>query len=77
MNMSDKKKKAAAITGVLLYLKARQAAAPVEEIAAPAGDISLPTAPVMGASIWGLSGRQAQMQLRTLVQLRAFRIMGR
>ncbi|NOY68893.1 MAG: hypothetical protein GXP53_05290 [Deltaproteobacteria bacterium] len=75
--MSDKKKKAAAITGVLLYLRARQAAMPAEEVKIPTGDMLSETTPVTSTSIWGLSGRQAQMQLRSLVQLRTFRIIGR
>jgi hypothetical protein len=61
------KKIVAAITAVMHYLKAEeelaalQAAAAEPETAAPAGPM-----------LWALNGRQAQMQLRNLMQLRAF-----
>lgn len=70
--MSEKKKITAAAAAVMRYLEEEAAAAiqaaPPEMIAAPAGG----TAPGAPVSFWGVSGRQAQMQLRTMMQLKAF-----
>lgn len=68
--MSDKKKITAAVSAVMSYLEEEAAviqAAP-REISEP---VSRPasSAPV---SFWGVSGRQAQMQMRNLMQLKAF-----
>ena len=68
--MADNQKKiAAAIAAVMQYLQeelaALQFAAPAAETAAPAGP-----------NLWALNGRQTQMQLRNLMQLRAFGRMG-
>ncbi len=57
----DKKKVAAAVGGVMEYLKAEEQAQAVAQVPAP---------PAL--NLWGLSGRQASMQLRTLMQMRAF-----
>jgi len=61
--MTDTQKKfAAAIAAVMHYLQEEELAAlPVETPAVPAGP-----------KLWALNGRQAQMQLRHLMQLRAF-----
>jgi len=72
--MSDKKKKAAAIAGALLYLGAGRAVEPDGALMAPAVEpVAVSPGIAPGTSIWGLSGRQAQMQTRSLVQLKAFR----
>ncbi len=65
--MDEKVKISAAISAVVAYIEEEEAtmmmAQPVEE-AAPA-----PAAPV---GMYGISGRQTQMQLRNLMQLKAF-----
>jgi hypothetical protein len=68
--MSDKKKITAAVSAVMSYLEEEAAATQVAppEINAPAAG-PVPSAPV---SFWGISGRQAQMQMRNLMQLKAF-----
>jgi len=63
--MTDTQKKiAAALTAVVQYMQeelaAMQLASPAAETAAPAGP-----------KLWALNGRQTQMQLRNLMQLRA------
>ena len=69
--MADSQKKiAAAIAGVMQYLQeeelaALQFASPTAETAAPAGP-----------KLWALNGRQTQMQMRNLMQLRAIGRMG-
>jgi hypothetical protein len=70
--MDQKKKMAAAIAAVSAYIQSEeealclQAAAPSE--APPKG----PSAPAGPVNLWGLSGRQTQMQLGTMMQLKAF-----
>jgi hypothetical protein len=58
-----KKKIAAAIAAVAHYLEAEAAALPSDQPSAEA-------APA-GPKLWALNGRQFQMQLRNLMQLRA------
>ncbi|MBI9074681.1 MAG: hypothetical protein JEZ02_04645 [Desulfatibacillum sp.] len=58
----DKKKIAAAIGGVMQYLKTE------EEARACAPQAPQHEKP----NLWGLSGRQASMQMRNLMQMRAF-----
>jgi len=67
--MEKRKRVTAAIAAVTAYLQYEHEAAStgmpgVVQEAAP-----VPAAPV---KLWGLSGRQAQMQNRTLMQMRAF-----
>lgn len=62
----DKKKVAAAIGGVMQYLKTEQQAL----AAVQAGQVQRP-------NLWGLSGRQDAMQMRTLMQMRTFAGAGR
>jgi hypothetical protein len=68
--MSDKKKVTAAVSAVMSYLEEEAASiqAVPQEISEPAATLS-PAAP---ASFWGVSGRQSQMQMRNLMQLKAF-----
>ncbi|RPJ72850.1 MAG: hypothetical protein EHM15_08250 [Desulfobacteraceae bacterium] len=63
-----KKKIAAAIAAVAHYLEAEEAAL---QFAQPPAE----AAPA-GPKLWALNGRQVQMQLRNLMQLRALGRMG-
>jgi hypothetical protein len=71
--MGDLKKATAATAAVLQYIKSEEEAIAMQ-FAAYAGQppptISQPYAPQVKP--WGLSGRQAQMQMRNLMQLRTF-----
>ena len=72
--MNDKRK-AAAISAVLHFIRTEQEAAAMLA-AQSAGGPQIPLssrAPVMAFKPWGMSGRQAQMQMRNLMQLRTFR----
>ncbi|MEW6674138.1 MAG: hypothetical protein AB1427_20790 [Thermodesulfobacteriota bacterium] len=62
--MDDEKKMAAAIAAVNRYM----------EMEAPERDQTTLTNAGLTSrmNIWGVSGRQAQMQVRTLMQLRTF-----
>ena len=61
-----KKMKIAAIAAVNAYLQDEEAAAAA--LAAQAR----PEPPVMGPPLWALSGRQEIMQMRRLIQMKAF-----
>jgi hypothetical protein len=68
--MTDTQKKiAAALAAVMHCLKLE------EEMAALTAPSAQP-APPAGPALWALNGRQSQMQLRNLMQLRAFGRMG-
>jgi hypothetical protein len=71
--MTKDKKVTAAIAAVMSYLQDEEA------VRAQAGMFGMPQAPAVSAAIaanlikpWGMSGRQAQMQMRNLMQMRAF-----
>ena len=73
--MDDKAKVTAAVSAVLHYIRseeqtiAMQASQPmVKQMTAAAGP-----ALTMVPNSWGVSGRQAQMQMGNLMQMRAFR----
>lgn len=66
--MEDKVKRAAAISAVMAYIKSEEEAACT---------LPAPAAPEKKAApqeikLWGISGRQTQMQLRNMMQLKAF-----
>ncbi len=65
--MQNNKKMAAAMAAVTYYIKTQEEAAamaaiPIEEKPIPVGSVNL----------WGVSGRQSQMQMRNLMQMKAF-----
>ena len=65
--MTDTQKKiAAAIAAVMQYLQEEELAALQVETAGAA------SAAAAAPKLWALNGRQTQMQLRNLMQLRAF-----
>jgi hypothetical protein len=71
--MSDRKKKIAAIAAVANYIKSEQ-----EAFAFSMSQFS-GTAPVteiketpLALNLWGISGRQQQMQMRSMMQMKAF-----
>jgi len=76
--MTKDKKVTAAIAAVMSYLQDEEA------VRAQAGMFGMPQAPAVSAAIaanlikpwgmrpWGMSGRQAQMQMRNLMQMRTF-----
>jgi hypothetical protein len=76
-HMDDKKKITAAISAVINYIQEEEAAICMESAMAPNPAIT-PLTPAQTSlrsalpSLWGTSGRQSQMQLRNLMQLRAF-----
>ncbi len=68
---ANEKKIAAAVSGVLAYIKTEEEALYAQQMGTAAG---LPTSPLSApVKLWGVSGRQEQMHLRNLMQLRAFK----
>jgi hypothetical protein len=70
--MEDTQKPAAAIAAVIQYIKTEEEAIAMQS-AMQASQPQLAQPPARAAKPWGVSGRQAQMQLRCLMQLRTFR----
>jgi len=72
--MEERKKIAAATAAVLNYIVTEEEAICIQSMAAPPG---VKAAPVPSAAapvrLWGVSGRQAQMQMRNLMQMRTFK----
>ena len=72
--MDNQKKISAAIAAVMHYIQEEEAV--LMQQTAMAGMpqmLSSVPAPTTGISPWGMNGRQTQMQLRNLMQLRTFR----
>ena len=76
VQMGDVKKAAAAVSAVLLYIKAEEEAIATQSAmqaqAAGPGMPMVSRAPTQFIKPWALNGRQTQMQIRTLMQLRTF-----
>ena len=72
--MEHAQKTAAAIAAVMQYIKTEEEAIAMQNAMLAAQfqmpRLDQPPAPV--AKPWGVSGRQAQMQMRNLMQLRTF-----
>jgi hypothetical protein len=74
----NEKRKAAVISAVLHYIRTEQEAAAMmaaQSTGAPRVPLSI-SAPALDFKPWGMSGRQAQMQMRNLMQMRTFRKVG-
>ena len=70
--MDKQKKISAAIAAVMQYMQEEEAI--LMQQAAMAGMPQAPSvsAPVMASSPWSMNGRQTQMQMRNLMQMRTF-----
>ena len=70
--MKDKKKISAAIAAVMYYIRMEEDAASMQ--AAESGMPLTPAAPLPAAAVnlWAMNGRQSQMQMRNLMQMRTF-----
>ncbi len=68
--MNSEKKKAAAISAVMNYIREEEEIAGMQSLSAPPGRaVGTEQGPI---KIWGINGRQAQMQMRNLMQMKAF-----
>lgn len=70
--MSEKKKITAAVSAVMNYIQEEAAAVAMQAASQDYNETAPPVAPVPPTSFWGVSGRQAQMQMRNMMQLKAF-----
>jgi hypothetical protein len=66
------KKKIAAASAVLAYIKEEEEIAGAMAMQAHTGIREPQASAQQPISMWGLSGRQAQMQLRNMMQIKAF-----
>jgi hypothetical protein len=69
--MEPDKKITAAISAVMSYIKTEEEINYQQAMAAPAAPQT--AAAAVPTKMWALSGRQAIMQMRTLMQLKTFR----
>jgi len=69
--MENSKKKAAAISAVMAYIKTQEEAVAMQPVSVlnQAGSASNQ----VPLNLWGVSGRQAQMQIRNLMQMKTFK----
>ena len=65
------KKKAAAIAAVMTYIKSEEEMV-LAQAAAGRGGVQPAARPPVSINLWGLSGRQAMMQMRNQMQMRGF-----
>ena len=66
--VEKRKKTAAAMAAVMQYIKTEEEAIYMQSLAAPAVERA-----VVPVRLWGMSGRQSQMQMRTMMQMRTFK----
>ena len=73
--MENKKSIAAAIAAVMNYIRTEEEAIYIQSLAAPEVEpVQAASATAMGpVKLWGMSGRQAQMQMRNMLQMRTFK----
>ena len=70
--MSEKKKITAAVSAVMSYLQEEAAAVAMQAASQDYNKAAPPVLSVLPTRFWGVSGRQAQMQMRNMMQLKAF-----
>ena len=70
MRDANKHKEVAAISAVMSYLRHEEESAALQQLHA-ANEISKSAASQAASNIWGKSGRQTQMQIRNLMQMKA------
>jgi hypothetical protein len=68
--MGKNKKQAAAIAAVVAYLRQEEEALAMQ--AMTVAEAPTPSAPAVPFKPWGVTGRQGQMQMRSLMELKAF-----
>jgi hypothetical protein len=70
--MEDKKKIAAALSAVMNYIKTEEEAMYIQSLAEPFFEPIPKAYAAAPVKLWGMSGRQDQMHLRTMMQMRTF-----
>lgn len=70
-NVKNRKKMAAALSAVSAYIKSGEEMAAMQ---APPAVAAAPEKPAAMPSLWGVSGRQDMMQMRNMMQMKAFHV---
>ncbi len=72
--MENTKKMAAAISSVMRYIQTEEEAIFLQSLAAPSVQQApdADTTAITPVKLWGVSGRQAQMQMRNMMQMKTF-----
>jgi hypothetical protein len=71
--MENTKKISAAISAVMNYIKTEEEAIYIQSLAVPAVEPIPEAYAAAPVKLWGMSGRQAQMQMRNMMQMRTFK----
>ena len=71
--MDNPKKISAAIAAVMHYIRMEEEAILMQQAAMGGRPQVLAPLPPAAVNPWGVNGRQTQMQMRNLMQMRAFR----
>ncbi len=71
--MENRKKIAAAVSAVMNYITTEEEAVCIQAMAAPAVEPVPEAYAAAPVKLWGMSGRQSQMQMRTMMQMKTFR----
>lgn len=71
--MENRKKIAAAVSAVMNYIQTEEEAICIQSMAAPAVEPVPEAYSAAPVKLWGMSGRQAQMQMRNMMQMRTFK----
>ena len=71
--MTDDKKKNAAIAAVMCYINEEEAALAQQMAMGSVPQVPAAPLPAATVNVWGMNGRQTQMQMRNLMQMRTFR----
>ncbi len=71
--MENRKRIAAATTAVMNYITTEEEAVCIQTMAAPAVEPVPEAYAAAPVKLWGMSGRQAQMQMRNMMQMKAFK----
>ena len=66
--MNNKKKKIAAVSAVLAYIRSEEDALSLQAQAS----VVQPLKPPVPVKMWSISGRQAQMQMQNIMQMKGF-----
>ena len=71
--MENRKKISAAVSAVMNYITTEEEAVCVQAMAAPAVEPIQEAYAAAPAKLWGMSGRQTQMQIRNMMQMKTFK----
>ncbi len=71
--MENRKKISAAISAVMNYIQTEEEAVCIQSMAAPEIEPVTEIYAAAPVKLWGMSGRQNQMQMRTMMQMKTFR----